>query len=144
MASIDAGAHFSSTRGGKGTNLASEADLEQANRRVADAMRRIADLKAHIARLERDGHDASESIKLLRIFETTLELMIDYRNQLARTLPDRSVSGLSAIAATILERERPRTAGFGSPDSGLPANATEVGVEVDTFPEYVAACAHIS
>lgn len=102
------------------------------------------DLKAHIARLERDGHDASESIKLLRIFETTLELMIDYRNQLARTLPDRSVSGLSAIAATILERERPRTAGFGSPDSGLPANATEVGVEVDTFPEYVAACAHIS
>jgi hypothetical protein len=75
-----------STRGGKGTNLASEADLEQANRRVADAMRRIADLKAHIERLERDGHDAGDSIKLLRIFETTLELMIDYRDQLAKTL----------------------------------------------------------
>ena len=80
------GAHFLSTRGGKGTDLASEADLEQANRRVAGAMRRLADLKAHIERRERDGHDASDAIKLLRIFETTLELMIDYRDQLAKTL----------------------------------------------------------
>jgi len=49
-------------------------------------MRRIADLKAHIERLERDGHDASDAKKLLRIFETTLELMIDYRDRLAKTL----------------------------------------------------------
>jgi hypothetical protein len=86
MASIDAGAHFSSTRGGKGTDLASEANLEQANRRVADAMRRIADLKAHIERLERDGHDAADGKRLLAIFETSLKLMIDYRDRLAKAL----------------------------------------------------------
>ena len=74
------------TAGARTTDLALDADLEQANRRVADAMRRIADLKAHIERLERDGHDAAGSIELLRIFETTLELMIDYRDRLAKTL----------------------------------------------------------
>ena len=79
--------HTSSAhRGGKDTDLALDADLEKANRRVADAMRRIADLKAHIERLERDGHDATGSIELLRIFETTLELMIDYRDRLAKIL----------------------------------------------------------
>jgi len=85
-ASIGVGCTLPKHTRGKGTDLASEADLEQANRRVADAMRRLADLKAHIERLERDGHDASDAIKLLRIFETTLELMIDYRDQLAKTL----------------------------------------------------------
>ena len=73
-------------RRGKGTDLASEADLEQANRRVADAMRRIADLKAHIERLERDGHDAADAGRLLAIFENSLELMIDYRDRLAKIL----------------------------------------------------------
>ena len=73
-------------RGQGHSNLVSEADLERANRRVADAMRRIADLQAHIDSLERDGHDAADAIQLLGIFETTLELMIDYRDKLAKTL----------------------------------------------------------
>ena len=47
-------------------------------------MRRIADLKAHIERLERDGHDAADVRKLLAIFETSLELMIDFRDRLAK------------------------------------------------------------
>jgi len=73
-------------RGEGHLNLASEADLEQANRRVADAMRRIADLKAHIERLERDGAGAADARILLAIFETSLELMIDYRDRLAKAL----------------------------------------------------------
>ena len=68
------------------SDLVSEADLERANRRVADAMRRIANLKVHIERRERDGHDASDAIELLAIFEATLKLMIDYRDQLAKAL----------------------------------------------------------
>src|SRR5262245_30493023 len=55
-------------------------------RRVVDAMRRIVDLKALIERLERDGHDASGAMNLLVIFENSLKLMIDYRDQLAKTL----------------------------------------------------------
>ena len=73
-------------RGQGHSNLVSEADLERANRRVADAMRRIADLKAHIERLERDGHDAADGKRLLAIFETSLKLMIDYRDRLAKAL----------------------------------------------------------
>jgi hypothetical protein len=53
---------------------------------VADAMRRIADLKAHIEKLEHDGHDAADGKKLLAVFESSLKLMIDYRDRLARTL----------------------------------------------------------
>jgi len=49
-------------------------------------MRRIANLKVHIERRERDGHDASDAIELLAIFEATLKLMIDYRDQLAKAL----------------------------------------------------------
>jgi len=67
-------------------DLSSEADREQANRRVVDAMRRIVDLKAVIERLERDVHDASDAMNLLVIFENSLKLMIDYRDQLAKTL----------------------------------------------------------
>jgi len=64
--------------------LSSEADREQANRRVADARRPIADLKAHIEKLESDGHDAADARKLLAIFETSLKLMINYRDHLAK------------------------------------------------------------
>jgi len=53
---------------------------------VADATRRIADLKAHIERLERDGHDAADGKRLLAIFETSLKLMINYRDRLAKAL----------------------------------------------------------
>ena len=53
---------------------------------MADAMRRIADLKAHIERLERDGAGAADARILLAIFETSLELMIDYRDRLAKAL----------------------------------------------------------
>src|SRR5262249_43149888 len=74
------------TRGEKGTHLVSEADLEKANRRVADTLRRIADLKAHIEQRRRDGRDASDAIELLAIFEASLDVMIDFRDQLAKIL----------------------------------------------------------
>ena len=51
---------------------------------MADAMKRVAELKAHIERLERDGHDTSGAIELLGIFETSLKLMIEYRDQIAK------------------------------------------------------------
>ena len=79
---------FPSTRGEKGTDLVSRTDLEKANQRVADTLRRIADLKAYIAQRERDGRDASDAIELLAIFENSLDVMIDFRDQLAKALRD--------------------------------------------------------
>ena len=79
---------FSSTRGEKGTDLVSQADLQKANRRVADALRRITDLKAHIEQRQRAGRDASDAIELLAIFEISLDVMIEHRDRLAEFLRD--------------------------------------------------------
>ena len=79
---------FPSTRGEKGTDLVSRADLEKANQRVAVTIRRIADLKTHIEQRRRDGRDASDAIELLAIFEASLDVMIEFRDQLAKALRD--------------------------------------------------------
>jgi hypothetical protein len=60
--------------------------LERANRHIADAMRRIADQRACIDMLRRDGHRTVEAEELLALFETSLALMLEYRDRILRDL----------------------------------------------------------
>jgi hypothetical protein len=60
--------------------------LELANRHIAEGEHRIAEQKARIARLERDGRDTTASKKLLNVFEETLELMTRHRDLILREI----------------------------------------------------------
>jgi len=60
--------------------------LARANRHIADAMRHIADQRACIDMLRRDGHGTAEAEKLLVLFETSLTLMIEHRDMILRDL----------------------------------------------------------
>jgi hypothetical protein len=64
--------------------------LELANRHIAEGELRIAEQRARIARLERDGRDKTASIKLLNIFEETLELMMRHRDLILREIKGRA------------------------------------------------------
>lgn len=62
------------------------ADLEQANRHVADGERRITDQRRRIAEQRRVGYDTRLSDRVLDNFETTLRLTIEHRDLIAREL----------------------------------------------------------
>jgi len=49
-------------------------------------MRHIADQRACINMLRRDGHGTAEAEKLLVLFETSLTLMIEHRDMILRDL----------------------------------------------------------
>ena len=62
------------------------ADLQVANRHVAEGERRVACQRRRIAEQEGAGHDARLSNGVLDNFEITLQLMIEYRDKIVREL----------------------------------------------------------
>ena len=62
--------------------MASESNLELANRHVAEGLRRIADQKARVSLLQRGGYQLTEANRLLALLEDTLKVMIEHRNLL--------------------------------------------------------------
>jgi len=67
-------------------NISSETELETANRHIADATRRIADLKALIEKQRQAGQSTQQADELLAVLEQGLALMIDHRNTILRSL----------------------------------------------------------
>jgi hypothetical protein len=63
-------------------------NLAKATRHVADSERHVARQRALASRLERDGHDATESKKLLTRFEQMLRLHAADRDRLKKALAD--------------------------------------------------------
>jgi hypothetical protein len=57
-------------------------DLVRADRHVAEGMQRVADQRARIADKERNGLDQRLSESVLKNLETSLRLMIQYRDQI--------------------------------------------------------------
>ena len=62
------------------------ADLEEANRHVAEGERRVAYQRRRIAEQERAGDDTRLSNRVLDSFEITLQLLIEYRDKIVREL----------------------------------------------------------
>lgn len=62
------------------------ADLQVANRHVAEGERRVACQRRRIAEHEGAGHDTRLSHGVLDNFEITLQLMIEYRDKIVREL----------------------------------------------------------
>jgi len=60
--------------------------LAQANRHIADAIRRIADQRACIAMLRRKGHGTAGAEELLGLLETALALMVEHRDLILHDL----------------------------------------------------------
>ncbi len=69
-----------------------EDHLEQAERHVAVGERIVAEQRARIAQLERDGHDVTRSRELLGQFEEILAMQIAHRDRLRSEL-ERSSEG---------------------------------------------------
>jgi peptidoglycan hydrolase CwlO-like protein len=67
-------------------NISSETELETANRHIADATRRIADLKALIEKQRQAGQSTQQAEELLAVLEQGLALMIDHRDTILRSL----------------------------------------------------------
>lgn len=61
------------------------AELELADGHVAEAIGRLARLRAQIAHRELDGRDVRQALSLLDTFEITLRIMIEHREQIAKT-----------------------------------------------------------
>ena len=62
------------------------ADLEEANRHVAEGERRVVYQRRRIAEQEGAGHDTRLSNRVLDSFENTLQLLIEYRDKIVRQL----------------------------------------------------------
>jgi hypothetical protein len=62
------------------------ADLETANRHVAEGERRIIYQRRRIAEQEGAGHDTRLSKQVLESFKLTLELLIEHRDMIVRKL----------------------------------------------------------
>jgi AraC-like DNA-binding protein len=62
------------------------ADLQTANRHVAEGERRIACQRRRIEEQEGAGHDTRLSRQVLESFELTLELLIEHRDMIEREL----------------------------------------------------------
>lgn len=62
------------------------ADLQTANRHVAEGERRVAYQRRRIAEQEGAGDDTRLSNSVLNSFEMTLRLMIEHRDKIAREL----------------------------------------------------------
>jgi hypothetical protein len=62
------------------------ADLQEANRHVAEGERRVAHQRRRIAEQEGAGHDTRLSNRVLDSFENTLQLLIEYRDKIVREL----------------------------------------------------------
>lgn len=60
--------------------------LALAERHVTDGERCVAEQRARIARVGRDGHDTTESILLLGQFQEVLELHVADRDRLRKEL----------------------------------------------------------
>jgi hypothetical protein len=64
--------------------------LEQARRHVAEAERHIARQREMVAQLRHDGHDVSESEKLLDLFEQLYVMHVADRDRLEKELDEAS------------------------------------------------------
>jgi hypothetical protein len=64
--------------------------LEESNRRIAEAEQRIIDQQARVAELEREGQNSASSRELLRLFENSLALLRSQRAVLQRDLKESS------------------------------------------------------
>ena len=62
------------------------ADLQVANRHVAEGERRVAYQRRRIAEQERAGDDTRLSNRVLDSFEITLQLLMDYRDKILQEL----------------------------------------------------------
>ena len=62
------------------------ADLQEANRHVAEGERRVAYQRRRIAEQEGAGHDTRLSNRVLDSFEITLQLLIEHRDKIVREL----------------------------------------------------------
>jgi hypothetical protein len=62
------------------------ANLQAANRHVAEGERRVAYQRRRVAEQQGAGHDTRLSNRVLDNFENTLQLMIEYRDKIAREL----------------------------------------------------------
>jgi hypothetical protein len=62
------------------------AELESANRHVAEGARRVADQRRRIAELVSAGGDTRLSIHVLENFQATLQLLVQHRNIILRDL----------------------------------------------------------
>jgi hypothetical protein len=62
------------------------ADLQMANRHVAEGERRVACQRRRISEQEGAGHDTRLSNGVLDNFEITLQLMIEYRDMIVREM----------------------------------------------------------
>ena len=62
------------------------ADLQEANRHVAEGERRVAHQRRRIAEQEGAGHDTRLSNRVLDSFEITLQLLIEHRDKIVREL----------------------------------------------------------
>jgi hypothetical protein len=62
------------------------ADLQEANRHVAEGERRVAYQRRRIAEQKGAGRDTRLSNRVLDSFEITLQLLIEYRDKIVREL----------------------------------------------------------
>ena len=62
------------------------ADLQEANRHVAEGERRVAHQRRRIAEQEGAGRDTRLSNSVLDSFEITLQLLMDYRDKILQEL----------------------------------------------------------
>jgi len=63
--------------------------LAEADQRVEDAEAHVANVRARVANLEREGRDASAARQVLETLEGTLELMRRNRDVIERLLDNR-------------------------------------------------------
>src|SRR5262245_47339744 len=66
-------------------------DPELADRHIGAGLERIRLQRNLIERLHCDGHDTTSFTEILRLFETTLNLMVAHRELIARELEHRSL-----------------------------------------------------
>lgn len=63
-----------------------EDHLAQAERHVAQGERHVAEQRARVHALERDGHDITQSLRLLDRFQESLALHVTDRDRLRKEL----------------------------------------------------------
>jgi len=73
-----------------------EENLAQCERHIALSTEVMARQRELIAERERDGHDATESHNLLRLFEELHALHLTHRDRLQKELAEQAPAGTSA------------------------------------------------
>jgi hypothetical protein len=63
-----------------------QADLDLANKHIAEAEKRLLQQRARVMELSRDGHDTRQAEELLRVFGESLKTMEAHRAQIVQEL----------------------------------------------------------